>query len=489
MRKCLLAMAAAGLLAAHLAATTARAQSYEGSVATHLRELVTEAVYGEAMEAMALAVEAGLRADLTVAVAASPCGAPIAAFVNGVYLDQARYGPILDLINGSFVDPPAGYSMVNPWRVGSASAPWAVLTANMVRYFTDWCVFLPQIDGDQDNGLKFILGFAWFYYQNPAGQGFTQGIDPFTGAPDPLLAEFLQSFTKARGDFMDSPASTKYIAEWIADPRIEIEDYQKKLPSDYANWNAFFARDITVDDANQTIPSRPTTMPERDYVVSAPTDCIMNPLVQRLQTNTPAGMVRALIENPLELNTVIDVKDFPISVDRLLGSAAPELKAEFVGGTGVSCVLMPNTYHHFHAPVSGTVVHAEIVRTNTYGYYDFPNWVPQDGIVGRPGTDFSQFEVFQRGVVIIKIQYSGATPGEIIEGHVASIPVGLDTIGSVVLKTQAGDEVKRGFSELGNFFYGGSLNILLFSKGIASPAIQVRLGNQIAILDAGTTPP
>jgi len=117
--------------------------------------------------------------------------------------------------------------------------------------------------------------------------------------------------------------------------------------------------------------------------------------------------------------------------------------------------------------------------------------VPLDGNVARLGTDFSQFEVFQRGVIIIKIQYSGAKPGEVLEGYVASIPVGLDTIGSVVLNpetTAVNTSVARGYTELGNFFYGGSLNILLFSKGLLSPAIQVRLGNQVGILNAGTSP-
>jgi len=45
-----------------------------------------------------------------------------------------------------------------------------------------------------------------------------------------------------------------------------------------------------------------------------------------------------------------------------------------------------------------------------------------------------------------------------------------------------GAEVKRGYSELGNFFYGGSLNIPL-SKGMVSPAVQTRLGNQIGIIN------
>ncbi len=80
-----------------------------------------------------------------------------------------------------------------------------------------------------------------------------------------------------------------------------------------------------------------------------------------------------------------------------------------------------------------------------------------------------------------------------IEGYVAPIPVGLytvDTVGSVVLNDDIvpGAVVKRSYTHLGNLYYGGSLNILLFSKGIASPAIQVHLGNQIAILNAGEIP-
>jgi phosphatidylserine decarboxylase len=42
---------------------------------------------------------------------------------------------------------------------------------------------------------------------------------------------------------------------------------------------------------------------------------------------------------------------------------------------------------------------------------------------------------------------------------------------------------------LGNFYYGGSLDILLFSEGLASAAVQTRLGNQIAVFDVGSSPP
>ncbi len=46
----------------------------------------------------------------------------------------------------------------------------------------------------------------------------------------------------------------------------------------------------------------------------------------------------------------------------------------------------------------------------------------------------------------------------------------LDTVGSVNLDDQLvpGKEVKRGFNRLGNFYYGRSLIILSFSKGLAT---------------------
>ena len=92
-------------------------------------------------------------------------------------------------------------------------------------------------------------------------------------------------------------------------------------------------------------------------------------------------------------------------------------------------------------------------------------------------------------VVVIRIEYANL-PGEQPEklsGYVAVIPVGLDTVGSVVLDDaiKVGATVRKGISRLGNFYFGGSLNILLFSKGMVSPAVQTRMGNQIGIINVG----
>ena len=129
--------------------------------------------------------------------------------------------------------------------------------------------------------------------------------------------------------------------------------------------------------------------------------------------------------------------------------------------------------------------------------------MPLDSNVGRPGTDFSQFQGFQRGVIIIEVAYKNL-PGKepaMLKGYVASIPVGLDTVGSIVFDkkhVKKGEPVIKGVTPFGNFFFGGSLNILIFSPiegtdvQMLSPAVQTRMGNQIGILNtpypAPTTP-
>jgi phosphatidylserine decarboxylase len=166
-----------------------------------------------------------------------------------------------------------------------------------------------------------------------------------TGLEDSVLATFLKDFSDQRGAFMNSEPSAQRVPEWINDPSIEIEDYEDQTSKDFSNWNAFFSR-LIKSNPDGTIPPRPVTMPDRKYVVVSPTDCIMNPLVQTLNLNGEHGRVRALIDNPLELNTVSDVKSYPLSIDRLLGNVPDKLKKKYVGGSGLSCIMMPKTFHH-----------------------------------------------------------------------------------------------------------------------------------------------
>ena len=158
---------------------------------------------------------------------------------------------------------------------------------------------------------------------------------------------------------------------------------------------------------------------------------------------------------------------------------------KFIGGTALSCVLMPNTYHRYQSPVGGHVVETKIIEDAFFGYDNFPVWAPPNGNIGYYDTYFSQFENFKRGYFIVDTgKY----------GHVAIIPVGLNTISSIVFNKRFTNvskpvHVKRG-DELGHFLYGGSLVIIIFEPDrYASDAVRVRLGNQIGIFDTKASDP
>lgn len=421
----------------------------------------------------------------------SPCYNSIAALRKSYATDKLTQEAFQAAYNG--LQPlPEGYSYngssENPWKQVSIPKDGAGLAEAVADFYMDVCTLLPQILGTNDNALDSIQYFDWLYYRNEAARNMVAGVDPNNpSTPLDSVKDFLIQFNQEYKAFMDSGSSVKFIPEWIADPRLEIEDYQYSDPSKYQSWNDFFARKLKVNDRG-IYPSRPVTMPKRDYVVVSPTDCIMNPLAQFRENSEP--LAPQTIEKPLEPDTVLDVKGTPVSVIELLAGAPDNLKKKFYGGSGLACVLIPNTYHHFHSPVDGVIEYAEIVKAGsedthgTFGYDDWLNWDP---------VDAGQFKDFQRGVIIIRVSYENLphkTPAK-LSGYVASIPVGLATVGSIVFNenVKSGAVVTKGVTDLGNFYFGGSLNLLLFSpiegtdSQMLSPTIQTRLGNQIGLLN------
>ena len=385
------------------------------------------------------------------------CSTPVAAAVSesspclgsltdlrDAYENKPKFRGLVDRALGNVQPLPAEYPYDNPWQGAEFS--------DLEDFFVQWCTFLPSMDGGHDDGLKFIQHFAWLYYHNEYG---------VTLVKESPGREITQKFARERGRFMDSEASTATIAKWIEDPRVEIDQYVVPDPTapdgGYTSFNEFFSRRFKDQQA-----SRPQTMPDRDYIISAPTDCIMNTIPQKITSLTT--------RIPTKFNQALNIREM------LDGSSFADL---FVGGTALSCVLMPNTYHHYHSPVSGEVVESGIIDAPYNGYDNFPAWAPPSGNVGYYGSEFNQFEDFKRGYFIVDTgKY----------GHVAMVPVGLNTISSIVFEEKFHDittpvPVERG-EELGHFLYGGSLFIMIFEPGrYRSGAIQVRLGNQIGLFD------
>jgi phosphatidylserine decarboxylase len=98
------------------------------------------------------------------------------------------------------------------------------------------------------------------------------------------------------------------------------------------------------------------------------------------------------------------------------------------------------------------------------------------------GYDYSVFEDFRRGYLIIETQDYG---------KVAMIPIGLNTIASVLFNEKfnsitSPQPITKG-EEVGYFQYGGSLNILLFEPGVF-PSVRIPQGQIIGTMNKKDQP-
>lgn len=311
---------------------------------------------------------------------------------------------------------------------------------DLCDFFKSWYTWNPELS----TGLEFIQRFSWLYYENQKGLEFvTKG----TG----LHMTYL--FVEINARKMNSTKSIDLVKKWM--DAIGVEKMKQYIipKGGYQSFNEFFSRELKV--------ARPISSPDDNSVVVSPADAIINMIDDNLAVNT----------SPL------DVKTQQLNVTQLLDNS--ELAGKFKGGTAISCILMPDVYHRYHAPVSGKVVESkEDVAGEYFGIKDFPKLI-NGGNVGY-GYDYSVFEHFRRGYTIIKTEDYG---------HVAMIPVGLNTISSVVFHDKFKNinlkdtplNITKG-EEIGYFQYGGSMNILLFEKG-CFPSVRIPQGQIIGKME------
>ncbi|MEW7290629.1 phosphatidylserine decarboxylase [Aquimarina sp. 2304DJ70-9] len=319
----------------------------------------------------------------------------------------------------------------NPWRDKSIE--------DLYTFLNEWFYFLPN----KDDGLDRIIKFSLLYYQNPDGKKF------ILEEPGRSWSLF---FIEERGKFMDSPASTKNINEWLSDKTLGNDDFV--LPKDgFKSFNDFFTRDIKHG-------ARPIDKIHDNSVIVSPADGVIN-----------------VINNDLRLDTKIPTKaKMELSLNELLDSSV--YAKHFIGGTAIAVFLMPTNYHHYHAPVSGIMVESkESVGNRLFGMPDILDVINN----GNPGynKDYSVFQDFKHGYFIINTKDYG---------HVAMIPIGLQTIGSVNfvakfrdIKSDTSAKVYKG-EKLGHFAFGGSTVLLLFEKNRIK-SLTVQQGQRIGKLN------
>jgi phosphatidylserine decarboxylase len=361
---------------------------------------------------------------------------PIVA-LRDLYDNNTEFRTTMDKAFANMKDPDP--NTADLWPNPTAVNPWkGKKFDDLLKFFDEWYRLLPTPSGAQDE-FNYIEKIAWFYYKNEFSQKIV-GEDPGLN--------WTRQFVEARRKILESPESTATIQQWIDDPAIHMEQYIVP-PDGFKSFNKFFVRDLK--PGTRTVAS-----PLDDSVLVSPTDCVLN----MINPLTPEA------EIPTKLNQKLNVKEL------LDGS---EYAKYFENGTAISCILMPTTYHHFHAVASGTVVESREDVTGSYwGIKDFGAFYNSRNF--GYGADYSVFEQFRRGYIVIKTEEYG---------YVAMIPVGLDTIGSVVFEdkflnvtSQNPVPVYKG-ERLGHFEYGGSMVITLIEQGISS--ITIPQGQQIGI--------
>ena len=310
--------------------------------------------------------------------------------------------------------------------------------AFFIAFFKRWYAFYPSFK--KQDGLEFTRRFAWLYHQNPAGLQF---VTTFPGV------EICRQFVTLNGMKMDDPASKSVAESWMAEIGERMKDFI--VPEvGFRNFNEFFARKIKPE-------ARPISRADDPAILCSPADSIVN-----------------MVVNDLTLHkSDIPVKTVELSLYNLLSGS--DYAARFVGGSAMSCILMPDDYHRFHAPVAGKVVAAtDDIAGGLFEFPDLPQFMNKGNVAG--GQDCSAFERFRRGYVIIETEKFG---------YVGMVPVGLTSVGSVVLTEKFRDigegvPITKG-EEIGYFQYGGSLCILLFEKGVF-PSVRIPQGQMLGSL-------
>lgn len=348
--------------------------------------------------------------------------------LKNLYINNKEFKKTIDLMFENVHELPNGNP--NPWKNKSVE--------DLYSFLNEWFYFLPNTH----NGLDRILKFTFLYYKNPDGMKFVLS--------EPGLS-WTNLFIEERGKFMDSPESAKVIEEWLGDNSLKNEDFV--LPEEgFKSFNEFFTRDLKPG-------TRPIDDATDESILVSPADGIIN-----------------MIANELELDTEIPTKGrMTMNLNSLLDNS--KYAENFIGGSALAIFLMPDNYHHYHSPTTGKIVESnESVGNRLFGMPDMLDMI-NNGNVGY-NKDYSVFEDFKHGYFIIETDNFG---------FIAMIPIGLQTVGSVVFKndykkinSNNPKQIYKG-EKLGHFEYGGSTVLLIFEKGKLS-SLTVEQGQRIGKL-------
>ena len=315
--------------------------------------------------------------------------------------------------------------------------PYLVGDSSLQDFFTAWLSYTPTY---QSPGQYIEY---WDYLVN-TDSGLLL-------ANDESFKPWFTAFLNFHGDWINSTSSTSTLADWMtytgttAHP-FDIEDYErpdpKGLTGGFKSFNQFFLRNLKAGQ-------RPLCNEK------TPEDVIVSPCDGGIFFLNRTGGTATTEELK---NTDYDL---PGKSDRFgIMQALPGYGSHFVGGDLLDTLLWFTDYHHFHAPVNGTVVH-EGMYHGSYNY-DFGDYDPKDFYAPTLPKDSDKVEWYeklgkhQRYVWIIKTKEFGL---------VAMVAIGFWGVGSIVNGLEENATIKQG-QYMGHFGYGGSSIVLAFNKDV-----------------------
>ena len=238
---------------------------------------------------------------------------------------------------------------------------------------------------------------------------------------DESFNAWLKKYVKARGQFLDTPASAAGIPSYIALPNFHVSDYVVG-PSGWLTFNQFFAREVKPG-------KRPIAAPLDDKVIVSPADSVF------------AGAW------DIDADSKVTAKGVTWPILKLLDGS--RYQDAFKNGVYTHSFLNIDDYHRYHVPVAGEIKEVRKIEGRVY-----MNVVRKaDGSLEIIDGDTYQYNQ-ERGLIVIDSPEAGL---------VAVLPIGMSFVSSVNLTPEVGARLRKG-DEFGFFMFGGSDIVMLFQN-------------------------
>lgn len=202
-------------------------------------------------------------------------------------------------------------------------------------------------------------------------------------------------------------------------------------------------------------------------------------------TNACESAPLAITQN-VALSDMFWLKGQPYSLENMLNF--DDYAPQFAGGTVYQAFLSAQSYHRWHAPVSGTIRKAYVVNGTYYLENLYQGFEDPSGADPSAPNNSQPFisSVATRAVIFIQADNPAI-------GLMCIVPVGMAEVSSCQITVQPGQHVDKG-DQLGMFHFGGSTHCLVFRPGVnltfndyetpSLNATNVCLNAQIAVVNS-----